>query len=271
MGSSLSEFLLTNASEIRFGIFASLILIFALFESMFPRRERLLSRGFRWVNNFSLSFLNTLLLKIVFPLGAVGLAFQVEKEEFGLFTVFVLPYWVEFLVTFLILDFCIYLQHRIFHKVSWLWKLHRVHHADIDLDVSSGIRFHPIEIILSMMIKMVLIVAFGISPLVVLVFEVVLNATSLFNHSSLNLPLGFDRLLRKILVTPDMHRVHHSVNKQETDSNFGFNFSCWDYLLGTYCAQPQDGHKDMQIGVEEFRKRNDNLLHKLLIQPFLKP
>ncbi|MDZ7736662.1 MAG: sterol desaturase family protein [Gammaproteobacteria bacterium] len=178
--------------------------------------------------------------------------------------------WLAVVVSFLALDLLIYGQHIAFHKIPWLWRLHRVHHTDTAIDATTGVRFHPIEIVLSMLLKMLGVALLGAPVLAVILFEVVLNATSLFNHANINLPLDIDRWLRRVVVTPDMHRVHHSVVRRETDSNFGFNLPWWDRLFGTYRAQPQAGHLQMRIGLDIFRDRRSRWLHWLLLQPFMK-
>jgi sterol desaturase/sphingolipid hydroxylase (fatty acid hydroxylase superfamily) len=191
-----------------------------------------------------------------------------ESRGWGLFNLFALPTWLELLVGLLLLDFAIYLQHRVFHHVPVLWRLHRMHHADLDVDVTTGARFHPIEILLSLGIKFLVIVPLGASPLAVLLFEIALNATSMFNHSNVLVPPGIERLLRWLVVTPDMHRVHHSIVRRETDSNFGFNFPWWDRLFSTYRPQPEAGHEHMTLGIEEFRDPKELRLDRMLAQPF---
>ena len=191
-----------------------------------------------------------------------------EARGWGLFHHIALPTWLEFFITLLLLDLAIYLQHRVFHYVPVLWRLHRMHHADLDIDVTTGARFHPIEILLSLAIKFVVIVTLGIPALAVLFFEIALNATSMFNHSNVRMPLPVERVLRWLVVTPDMHRVHHSIVRRETDSNFGFNFPWWDRLLRTYRAQPEAGHERMTIGIEQFRDPKELRLDRMLSQPF---
>ena len=196
---------------------------------------------------------DTLLVRILFPTTAVGLALLAEARGFGLFNVVALPAWVAVVASVVILDLAIYLQHVLFHAVPALWRLHRMHHADLEFDVTTGLRFHPIEILLSMLIKFAVVAALGAPALAVLIFEVLLNATSMFNHGNVRIPAGLDRVLRWLVVTPDMHRVHHSILSRETNSNFGFNLPWWDRLFGTYRAQPAAGHEAMTIGIEQFR------------------
>ena len=210
-------------------------------------------------------------MRLTFPVVAVGLALVAQERGWGLFNVLDVPAWVAFLVSVLALDLAIYLQHVMFHAVPALWRLHRMHHADLEFDVTTGLRFHPIEILLSMGIKLAVVAALGPPAVAVLVFEVLLNATAMFNHSNIRIPAAIDRLLRLIVVTPDMHRVHHSIHPSETNSNFGFNLPWWDRLLGTYRPQPLDGHEAMTIGIEQFRTRRDLWLDRMLIQPALGP
>jgi sterol desaturase/sphingolipid hydroxylase (fatty acid hydroxylase superfamily) len=214
------------------------------------------------------SLLDTLATRLVAPAGAVGFAILAEVRGWGLFNVLAWPAWVELLLALLVLDFTIYLQHRVFHYVPVLWRLHRMHHADLDVDVSTGARFHPVEILLSLGIKFAVILLLGASPLSVLLFEVALNATSMFNHSNVWIPPAVERGLRWLLVTPDMHRVHHSILRHETDSNFGFNLPWWDRLLGTYRPEPEAGHEGITLGIDQFRDPKELRLDRMLGQPF---
>ena len=257
-----------HETVIRLGAFVSVFAIMAVFESVLPRRARVMRRSIRWFGNLSLATLNAVLVPLAMPLVALGMASLAQERGWGLLNLVEVPYWVAFVGSVIVLDFVIYLQHVMFHAVPVLWRLHRVHHSDVELDVSSGVRFHVIEILISMGIKVVAIMVIGPPVLAVLTFEVVLNATSMFNHANVRIPLGVDRALRLFLVTPDMHRVHHSVVRSETDSNFGFNLPWWDYLCGTYRGQPAAGHEGMTIGVPEFREERDSYPHRLLAQPF---
>jgi sterol desaturase/sphingolipid hydroxylase (fatty acid hydroxylase superfamily) len=214
--------------------------------------------------------LDTVLTRIVAPSGAVGFALLAETRGWGLFNLVVLPAWLTLVLALVLLDLAIYLQHRLFHYVPVFWRLHRMHHADLDVDVTTGARFHPIEILLSLGIKFLVIVPLGVPPLAVLLFEIGLNATSMFNHSNVRVSPVIERVLRCLVVTPDMHRVHHSVVRRETDSNFGFNFPWWDRLFGTYRAQPEAGHDGMTIGIEQFREPTELRLDRLLTQQFRK-
>lgn len=261
--------LLAQESWLRLAAFASVFLIMALWESTRPRRARTRSKAYRWANNLGIIVVDTLLTRALFPTAAVGVALLAERAGWGLFNVLALPPLAAVLLSVVLLDFAIWLQHRAFHVVPVLWRLHRMHHADVDIDVTTGLRFHPLEIVLSMLIKIAVVVAFGVPAVAVLIFEVLLNATSMFNHSNVRLPTSIDAALRWILVTPDMHRVHHSWHERETNSNFGFNLSVWDRLFSTYIAQPRDGHEQMTIGLHEFRAVGDQRLDRMLLQPFL--
>jgi len=212
--------------------------------------------------------LDTVLGRIVAPTGAVGFALFAKERGWGLFNMVALPPWLEFLVSLFLLDLAIYLQHRLFHYVPVLWRLHRMHHSDLDVDVTTGSRFHPVEILLSLCIKFLVVNPLGASPLAVLLFEIALNGTAMFNHSNVRVPPVIERVLRLLVVTPDMHRVHHSVVRLETDSNFGFNFPWWDRLFGTYRPQPEAGHQAMTLGIEQFRDPDELRLDRMLTQPF---
>jgi len=254
---------------IRLAAFGGVFAAMAIWEFIGPRREQTIGRGWRWPSNLGVVAVNTLLVRILFPITAVGLALLAEARGFGLFNAVALPTWVAVVASVVILDFAIYLQHVLFHAVPALWRLHRMHHADLEFDVSTGLRFHPVEILLSMVIKFAVVAALGAPALAVLIFEVLLNATSMFNHGNVRIPLGLDRVLRWLVVTPDMHRVHHSILSRETNSNFGFNLPWWDRLFGTYRAQPAAGHEAMTIGIEQFRDARELGLDRMLVQPFV--
>ena len=237
----------------RGGVFLGLFALFAGLEALVPRRKRRLSRGRRWPTNLAITLLNTLALRglaVVLPLLAIGAALDAGAQGWGLFNRLGWPGWVELLLAVLILDLCVWAQHLVTHKVPVLWRFHRVHHADRDMDVTTGFRFHPVEILASMGLKIGLVYLLGPSALAVLVFEILLSGTALFNHANLALPGWLDRGLRLVLVTPDMHRVHHSVLRAEHDSNFGFCLSVWDRLFRTYMPEPKAGHRDMVVGLE---------------------
>ena len=267
----MSEFLLGHEPQVRLFFLFSILAIMAAWEVAAPRRRQEIPRLLRWSNNLGVVVIDTLLVRLTFPLLAVGMALLADERGWGLLNIFEVPGWLAFIVSLLLLDLAIYLQHVMFHAVHALGRLHRMHHADLEFDVTTGLRFHPIEILLSMALKLALVVVFGPPAVAVLVFEVILNGTSLFNHSNIRIPLGLDRILRLIVVTPDMHRVHHSIHPHETNSNFGFNLPWWDRLLGTYRAQPREGHEGMTIGIEQFRTPRDLWLDRMLIQPLCGP
>ena len=253
---------------VRLGAFGGVFAAMAIWEIFGPRREQATGRGLRWPNNLGVVAVDTLLVRLVFPITAVGLAVVAEARGSGLFHAITLPTWIAAVSSVVLLDLAIYFQHVLFHAVPALWRLHRMHHADLEFDVTTGLRFHPIEILLSMVIKLAVIAALGAPAVAVLIFEVLLNATSMFNHSNVRIPLGLDRALRWFVVTPDMHRVHHSILMRETNSNFGFNLPWWDRLFGTYRAQPSAGHDGMTIGIEQFRDPRELRLDRMLLQPF---
>ncbi len=266
---TMNAILLNNEALIRLGCFTGVFILMAIWETLAPRRTLHIKRRVRWPNNLGIVVLSTLLLRIIMPITAVSLALLTESAEWGLLHQLKLPPWLAAAVALLCLDLAIYLQHVMFHAVPALWRLHRMHHADLEFDVTTGARFHPLEIVLSMAIKLMVIAALGPSATAVLIFEVLLNALAMFNHGNVNLSLQLDRLLRKVIVTPDMHRVHHSIIPRETNSNFGFNLSFWDRCFGTYRPQPEHGHQDMTIGIESFRTPRDLGLDRMLIQPFV--
>ncbi len=264
----MTETIVTNETFIRLVCFLSVFTAIALWEIGLPRRKRVVSRWVRWPGNLGIVVLNTILLRILLPTAAVGLALIAEAQNWGLLNQLAAPGWLTIVLAILILDFAIYLQHVMFHAVPLLWRMHRMHHADLDFDVTTGARFHPIEILLSMGIKLMVVAALGPPAAAVVIFEVLLNATSMFNHGNVRLALDLDRLLRWLVVTPDMHRVHHSILPNETNSNFGFNLPWWDRLFGTYRAQPVAGHDEMTIGIEEFGNPRELRLDRMLAQPF---
>jgi sterol desaturase/sphingolipid hydroxylase (fatty acid hydroxylase superfamily) len=253
---------------IRIGAALSVFAAMALWEVLSPRRALLVGRARRWPSNLGILVLDALLVRLLIPVAAVGVAVIAAQRGWGLLNITPWPAWLEMLAGFLALDLAIYAQHVAFHKVPVLWRLHRMHHADLDIDVSTGLRFHPIEIILSMLIKIAVVILVGVPPIAVVAFEVVLNATSMFNHSNAAMPGWLDRIVRLLVVTPDMHRVHHSVLRHETDSNFGFNLPWWDRLFGTYRPEPREGHLGMTIGIEAFRDPAELRLDRMLTQPF---
>ena len=249
----MKAFILNHEPAIRLGCFFGVFAVMAVWELLAPRRRLSQPKAQRWFNNLGLVALNTALLRLVFPLAAAGMAATAELNGWGLFNRIESPGWLALLVSVVILDGVIYLQHVMFHAVPLFWRLHRVHHADLDFDVTTGARFHPVEILLSMLIKFAVIILLGPPIAAVVIFEVLLNATAMFNHSNVHLPAGLDAVLRWVIVTPDMHRVHHSHLGYEANSNFGFNLSVWDRLFGTYRSQPEEGHEGMVIGIDTFR------------------
>ncbi len=262
------ETILAYEPAIRLSFFLGIFSLMVVWEVAMPRRARALTRRVRWPSNLGIVAFNTVLLRLVVPTTAVGLALLSQEQSWGLFNNLAIPFWLSIGLSVLLLDLAIYLQHVMFHAVPALWRLHRMHHADLDFDVTTGARFHPIEIVLSMGIKLAVIVVLGAPAIAVLIFEVALNATSMFNHGNVRIAPRVDGLLRLLVVTPDMHRVHHSVLPDETNSNFGFNLPWWDRLLGTYRAQPVAGHDGMTIGIEQFRTSRDQWLDRMLAQPF---
>ncbi len=262
--------IIEHEAAIRLGFFFGVFVVMALLELVAPRRRLTQSKSGRWVNNIALVVVNTVMMRIVFPTAAVGAAAYAFEHQWGLINQLDVPLWMAVGLSVVLLDGVIFLQHVMFHAVPVFWRLHRVHHADMDFDVTTGTRFHPIEILLSMLIKFAAIFLLGPPMVAVVIFEVVLNGSSMFNHSNVRLPAALDRLVRLLIVTPDMHRVHHSHYAHETNSNFGFNLSFWDRLLGTYRAQPDDGHDDMVIGIDTFRDSAKCIrLRWLLFMPFV--
>jgi sterol desaturase/sphingolipid hydroxylase (fatty acid hydroxylase superfamily) len=253
---------------IRVGAALAVFSALALWELLAPRRALSIGRARRWPSNFGILVLDAVLVRLLIPTAAVGVAVVASQRGWGLLNITPWPGLLEGLIGFVALDLVVYAQHVAFHKVPVLWRLHRMHHADLDFDVSTGLRFHPIEIILSTLIKIAVVVLIGVPAAAVIAFEVALNATSMFNHSNAVMPLWLDRLLRLAVVTPDMHRVHHSIRRHETDSNFGFNMPWWDRLFGTYRALPEAGHDNMTIGLPSFRDPAELRLDRLITQPF---
>lgn len=254
--------------------FVSVFAAMAVYELWSPRLERAEMTGAlkskRWLANLSMVVLSSIALRVVFPAAAVGTALWAEQHSYGLFPIIGIAAVVAGVIGFVMLDFAVWLEHVVSHKIPLLWRIHRMHHADNGFDVTTALRFHPLEIVLSMVWKAAVIIALGIPATAVLIFEVVLNGMAMFNHSNIDLPRPLDRLLRPMLVTPDMHRVHHSVIPHETDSNYGFNFSFWDRLFGTYNDQPEAGHQGMKIGLNQYRGETSSRLGWMLLLPFRK-
>lgn len=253
---------------LRMTAFIGVLIVMMQFEYLIPRKARSLPRKERWITNTLLVVINTVILKLVMPVLAVTMATIASANGWGLFALLDWPIWLEIITAIIVLDMCIYAQHWASHKIPILWRFHQVHHADRDIDVTTGLRFHPIEILFSMAYKLLLVVILGPAAVAVIVFEIILNASAMFNHSNVRLPLNVDKILRKIIVTPDMHRVHHSVIRHETDSNYGFFLSIWDRLYRTYIPQPKDGHDDMKIGLLEYQTRDPASIAWSLLLPF---
>lgn len=255
----------TTEPLIRLGVFLGVFALMALWEVLAPRRSQTVGRWTRWPNNLGVLVVDTIVIRI--PAAAVGAALLAAEHRWGLFNIVSPPPWAALVISVLLLDLAIYAQHVTFHAVPVLWRLHRMHHADLEFDVTTGLRFHPVEVLLSMMIKFAVVVAIGAPALAVFIFEVLLNATSMFNHGNVRLSASLDRVLRVVVVTPEMHRVHHSIIRRETDSNFGFNLPWWDWLFGTYRAQPEAGHEGLVIGIDRFRDPAELRLDRMLLQP----
>ena len=264
----MSEFISANEPAIRLVFFLGIFALVALWEFAMPRRALTQPRWRRWYGNIGIVALNTVIVRLLVPVLPVTLAVVAGNRGWGVLNNLELPLCLSVAVSVIALDLVIYMQHVMVHAVPLLWRLHRMHHADLDMDVTTGARFHPLEIILSILVRLAAVMVIGPPAVAVVVFEVVLNASSMFNHGNLRLPSALDRVLRWFVVTPDMHRVHHSDIPTETSSNFGFNLPWWDRLFGTYCAQPYHGHEEMTIGLDTFRETADLHLHKMLVQPF---
>ncbi len=262
--------MIENEPLIRMTVFGGVLAVMAISEAMLPRKDRTQPRAGRWFTNLGLVVVDTLALRLLFPVLAVGMAEIATANGWGLLAWTDWPLWLEVAIAAILLDMAIYGQHVASHKFPILWRLHRVHHADRDIDATTGIRFHPIEIVLSMLYKFAVIIVLGAPALGVFIFEVLLNGSAMFNHANVRLPLPVDRILRALIVTPDMHRVHHSVIDRETDSNYGFNLSIWDRLFGTYIDQPRDGHDAMTIGLNEYQDNSPSRLDWSLLLPFRK-
>jgi len=268
----MGELSQTTETILRLSAFIGIFAAMALIELAAPRRQLHHSKPRRWLTNLSISGLNTLLLRLMsmlaVPVAAVAAAEWARIAGWGAFNLLDWPFWLEILIAIIVLDLAIYAQHVLFHKLPVLWRLHQVHHADVDFDVSTALRFHPVEIALSMLIKIAVVLALGVPAIAVVLFEIILNGCAMFNHANINLPRWLDAGLRRVLVTPDMHRVHHSVIRRETDSNFGFNLSIWDRVFGTYRAQPEAGHDAMMVGLSEYQSEQPTRFGWSLLLPF---
>lgn len=268
---SFEEFLLENEKVIRMSFFFGMLMLIGLWELAAPKRALTISKSVRWINNLGLVFFNSFMLRVLFPAAAVGVAVFANEQGWGLFNYYGdVHFWFALVASVIIMDFVIYVQHVMVHAIPVLWRLHRVHHADLDYDVTTGARFHPIEIILSMLIKFATILLLGPAVIAVIIFEVMLNATAMFNHGNISLPKTLDKYLRLLLVTPDMHRIHHSTEDDEANSNFGFSLPWWDRLFGTYRDQPRAGHQAMIIGINKYRDpKQVSWFPGMLMLPFI--
>lgn len=265
------DVLSSNEPFIRLSVFIGVLVLMLLIEWRQPFRQQRLQRQQRWPANLLIVAIDTLLVRLLIPAGAVGAALWAQSAGFGLFQYLEVGFIVALLISVVFLDLSIYWQHRIFHQVPWLWRLHRVHHVDQDIDTTTGLRFHPLEIILSMLIKIAVVVALGAPAEAVILFEVILSATSLFNHANINLPARVEPWVRALIVTPAMHRIHHSQRVEETNSNYGFNLTLWDHLFNSYTATSKDGEKGLQIGIKAFQNAaQTNRLWGMLVLPFVR-
>ena len=264
----MRDFILAHEPVVRLTAFLGVLGVMAGWEALAPRRARACGRELRWPGNLGIVVVSAVLVRLAFPITATGLALHADANGFGLFNWLSVPYWAAVALTVVVLDLTIYWQHVVFHRVPMLWRLHRMHHADLDFDATTGIRFHPVEIVLSMAVKLAMVAVLGAPALGVVLFEILLNASSMFNHSNVRLPLALDRVLRLGVVTPDMHRVHHSVVPVETHANFGFFLPWWDRMFSTYRDQPAAGHEAMTIGLPEFRQTSELRIDRLLTQPW---
>jgi len=263
--------LLTNKYEtgVRLGFFFGILVIMFLWELIAPRRPLTASKTARWSSNLGLVLIDSVFVRLAFPAGLAGVAFLAQQRGWGILNFLELSLLLEIILGVLILDLAIYLQHAMFHSIPLFWRLHMVHHSDMDIDVTTGVRFHPIEILLSMGIKIVVVVLIGAPPASVLIFEVLLNGTSMFNHGNVRYSQRIDSFLRLIVVTPEMHRVHHSTIRWETNSNLGFSFPWWDRLFGTYRPQPAKGHLEMTIGLDPYKEPQKLTFFWMIALPFI--
>lgn len=265
-----TQFITDNQSLLRLGTFFLLIGLFLILERQWPKRVVVSQSVNRWFSNFGLLLLNIIAVRLLVPLATFEAALLAAENNWGLFNLLNLPLVINLLISIVVFDLLIYIQHVVFHQVPLFWRIHRVHHTDTEFDVTTGVRFHPFEIVLSLLYKLAAVFVFGPMALSIIIYEILLNAASLFTHSNVRLTKTSDALIRKVFVTPDMHRVHHSVIRQETDSNYGNIFSCWDKLFKTYRAQPEAGHEKMMIGLNEYRETSKIKLMNLLKLPFIK-
>ena len=265
----MQELIFDYESYIRLGSFIGLFALLTIWEISTPKRELLELRRFRWISNIGLIIISSLLVRFILPTAAVGIALHVEQENWGFLNHYDLPFALQFLLAFILMDLAIYFQHVMFHALPLFWRFHRVHHTDLDCDITTGLRFHPFEIVISILFKFLVIATIGAPVVAVVIFEITLNAASMFTHSNIKIPSTLERIVRWFIVTPDMHRIHHSIEENETNSNFGFFMSIWDRLLGTYTKEPEGGHTNMKIGLRNFREPKWQNLRWLIYLPFV--
>lgn len=266
----MNNLIVDTESSIRLGVFLVVFVVLAGAEILFPRRKLDYPKFQRWLSNLALSAVNTGLLRLLFPIAGVGASLLATEQQWGLLNQFSAPAWLSIVIFLLVFDLTIYWQHRLFHAVPLLWRFHRIHHMDVDYDLTTGSRFHPVSIFMSAAIKLALVVVMGAPVAAILFAEVLLNITSMFNHSNLKLPLALDGVLRRVIVTPDMHRIHHSTDGVEHSHNYGFNFSCWDRWFGSYLPLAKSPQETMSIGIEGLQDRRSINLFFILMQPFRK-
>ncbi|MBL41439.1 MAG: sterol desaturase [Rhodospirillaceae bacterium] len=264
----MKNYIINNHNEIRIIFFIFFLLFFVLLEKLYPKKNNINIISIRYINNFILFFLNTILIKFLLPLMVIIFSIYTENSNFGLFNILNINIFISLIISLILFDLTIYLQHYLFHKITIFWKFHRVHHADTDLDVSTGLRFHPVEILISMFIKLIFISIIGPPMIAVLIFEIILNTSSMFNHSNINIPDRIDFFIRKLIITPNMHRIHHSNKSKNQNKNFGFNLSIWDNIFRTYKFYDNNKLDKLTIGVREFKSKNQLWVHRILVQPF---
>lgn len=258
-----------NETWIRLGFFAGVLIIMMLWEGLKPNRQSPVSTGQRWLSNFSMVLLGALVARLIIPTGLAAIAIFAQNNQFGLWNTLSVNLWISVPITVVLFDCLIYWQHRVFHRVPMLWKIHKMHHADPHIDASTGLRFHPLEIALSLVVKMAAVILLGAPIVAILIFEVLLNTSAIFNHSNIKLPVKLDKFLRIFIVTQAMHRIHHSQVVSETDSNFAFNLSIWDKLFGSYTAEAKNGDDEIKLGLKEYSRPEANTsLKALLLMPF---
>lgn len=265
----MQELFFQYESYIRLGSFLGLFTLLTIWEISSPKRELLQLRSFRWFSNIGLIVISSVVVRFILPTAAVGVAFYAEQEQLGFLNHFEMPFLIQCILAFILMDLAIYFQHVMFHALPIFWRFHRVHHSDLDCDITTGLRFHPFEIIISILFKFVIIISIGAPVITVVVFEIILNAASMFTHSNIKIPRSIEAIIRWIFVTPDMHRIHHSINENETNSNFGFFISTWDRFFGTYIKEPSKGHENMKIGLQSFREPKWQNLRWLIYLPFV--